>query len=37
MAILIESSVEIISRPCCLIHLRIWNGTKERNTDTAAA
>jgi hypothetical protein len=27
---------EIISRLCCLVHLRIWNGTKERNTNTAA-
>jgi hypothetical protein len=27
---------EIISRLCCFVHLRIWNGTKERNTDTAA-
>jgi hypothetical protein len=28
--------IEIISRLCCFVHLRIWNGTKERNTDTAA-
>jgi hypothetical protein len=28
--------IEIISRLCCLVHLRIWNATKERNTDTAA-
>jgi hypothetical protein len=28
--------IEIISRLCCFIHLRIWNGTKKRNTDTAA-
>src|SRR6266480_6228408 len=28
--------IEIISRLCCLVHLRIWNGTKERSTDTAA-
>ena len=27
---------KIISRLCCLVRLRIWNGTKERNTDTAA-
>jgi hypothetical protein len=29
--------MEIISRLCCLIHLRTWNGTKERSTDTSAA
>ena len=28
--------IEIISRLCCVVHLRIRNGTKERNTDTAA-
>ena len=28
--------IEIISRLCCFVHLRIWNGTKERNTDTGA-
>jgi len=28
--------IEIISRLCCFVHLRIWNGTKERKTDTAA-
>src|SRR6476469_7008874 len=27
---------KIISRLCSLVRLRIWNGTKERNTDTAA-
>jgi hypothetical protein len=28
--------IEIISGLCCFVHLRIWNGTKERNTHTAA-
>jgi len=28
--------IEIISRLCCFVHLRIWSGTKERKTDTAA-
>jgi hypothetical protein len=28
--------IEIISRLCCFVHFRIWNATKERNTDTAA-
>jgi hypothetical protein len=28
--------MEIISGLCCLVHLRILDGTKERNTDTAA-
>jgi hypothetical protein len=28
--------IQIISRLCCFVHLRIWNGTKKRNTDTAA-
>jgi hypothetical protein len=28
--------IEIISRLCCFVHLRIWNGTIERKTDTAA-
>jgi len=37
VAIFAESRhlIEIISRLYCLVHLRIWNGTKERNTDTA--
>jgi len=29
--------IEMISRLCCSVHFRIWNGTKERSTDTAAA
>jgi hypothetical protein len=29
-------AMEIISRLSCLVHLRIWNGTKERKPDTAA-
>jgi hypothetical protein len=28
---------KILSRLCCLVHLRIWNGTKERKPNTAAA
>src|SRR5882724_1622710 len=28
--------LKISPRLCCLVHLRIWHGTKERNTDTAA-
>jgi hypothetical protein len=30
-------SPRIISRLFCLIHLKIWNGTKKRNTDTTAS
>jgi hypothetical protein len=29
-------AMNIISRLCCLGHLCIWNGTKKRDTDTAA-